>query len=363
MHSDQNSDNLLFATGKASYVTDEPQVSDSDDQECAHQPLLLLTFKLVLVGVIGASIALLSIANNLILLYTFLSSKRRPERNLTYLTCLSFCDLLISIFYMTIMSVQVYAEFFEYFPLFAAWHDCLPILFTLSNVTSATGSFLLVAATIERYLQTMKSARSIALCQKMREHRHFGVFLAVMIGIIFRGSIFFEIETYRLPHCTGLSSMGVVLSQIASNPYYDSIWRFWIRRIVTIFLPFFVLAYCNSAILYSVQSDEAKDQRVKTLMLFLAKGTPRKYVQRPFRASIQKSPRVRSATRMLIAVVSCYLIANLLDVILATWEYIDGESLAEMSAFYTVATDISSLLSVLNKKLYNDTVLELFYGQ
>lgn len=50
--------------------------------------------------------------------------------------------------------------------------------------------------------------------------------------------------------------MGVELSELSKNAYFDSIWRFWTRRFVTIFLPFFILAYCNTSIVYSVQKEE-----------------------------------------------------------------------------------------------------------
>lgn len=62
----------------------------------------------------------------------------------------------------------------------------------------------------------------------------------------------------------------------------------------------------------------------------------------------RKSRRVRAATRMLILVVTCYLLANILDVFIATWEYIDRNSLAACPGFYTIVTDISSLLSVVS---------------
>lgn len=50
---------------------------------------------------------------------------------------------------------------------------------------------------------------------------------------------------------------------------------------------------------------------------------------------------------MLIVVVTCYLLANVLDVIIAAWEYIDAVSLTQRYAeFYAIAADISSLLTV-----------------
>lgn len=54
---------------------------------------------------------------------------------------------------------------------------------------------------------------------------------------------------------------------------------------------------------------------------------------------------------MLIIVVTCYLVANVLDVSLAIWEYCDAASLAQMGNLYTVTTDVSSLLSVFSSSL------------
>lgn len=61
--------------------------------------------------------------------------------------------------------------------------------------------------------------------------------------------------------------------------------------------------------------------------------------------------RLKTATRMLIMVVTCYLCANIIDVFIAAWEHIDGESLMQFGEFYTLATDVASLLSVLAASL------------
>lgn len=54
---------------------------------------------------------------------------------------------------------------------------------------------------------------------------------------------------------------------------------------------------------------------------------------------------------MLIIVVSCYLCANIIDVIIAFLEYTVPEALAQYDGFYTIATDVSSLLSILSSAL------------
>lgn len=89
------------------------------------------------------------------------------------------------------MSIQVYAEYFEILSLYIKWHEYLNLTFTISNITLTTGSFLLVCATFERYLQTMRMGKLVRFVSR---HRTIGVLISFLGGIIFRGSIFFEIQ-------------------------------------------------------------------------------------------------------------------------------------------------------------------------
>ncbi|KAK0400212.1 hypothetical protein QR680_003406 [Steinernema hermaphroditum] len=307
-------------------------------QKCEPHLMMYLDFKLVFVGCIGTTLALLSFFENALLFYTFVTSPVLRTRNLIYLAGVSLCDIFISLSYIGIMSMQVYAEYFQYFPLFKLWHDWLQVAFTISHITLSSASFLLVAATFERYLQTIRYPNCEQLFEFVCKNRPLCLALAFLVAILFRGTVFFEIEIYHRPECTGLASMGVKLTELARHPLFDSLWRFWARRFFTIFLPFFILAYCNAAIVYSVQKSE-KDRMVKTLILYVTVGA---------NGHVGKiKSRVRAATRMLVMVVACYLCANILDVFVATWEYIDAESLAKQEGFYAIVTDVSSLLSIL----------------
>ncbi|KAK6747579.1 hypothetical protein RB195_000648 [Necator americanus] len=132
--------------------------------------------------------------------------------------------------------------------------------------------------------------------------------------------------------------MGLAVARIFTNPVHDAIWRFWIRKIVTVFLPFAVLAWFNAAIVFSVQKTD-RDQTVKALVLFTTVGS---------RAEITRlRSRLRAVTRMLVMVVCCYLASNIIDVVIAFWETIDITSLYAYRGFYTVTTDISSFLPIL----------------
>ncbi|VDK62779.1 unnamed protein product [Onchocerca ochengi] len=125
----------------------------NDEQECEEHPPLSLDSKMVLVGVIGTIIAVIGFLENTLVFYTFVSSRALRNKNLLYLTCLSACDIFICFSYIEIMSIQIYAEYFHYFPLFRLWHNYLRVAFAISHIAICTVSFLLMAAAFERYLQ------------------------------------------------------------------------------------------------------------------------------------------------------------------------------------------------------------------
>ncbi|EFP12853.1 hypothetical protein CRE_25985, partial [Caenorhabditis remanei] len=182
----------------------------------------------------------------------------------------------------------------------------------------------------------------------------------------FRGTVFFEIEVVTQPNCTGFSSMGLAVVPMFGESM-DVVWRFFVRKIVTVFLPFAgiilktsvfsfnfktsVLAYFNAAIVMNVRRTD-RDQTVKALVLFITVGT---------RGEVTRlRSRLRAVTRMLVMVVTGYLLANILDIIIAFWEVtvhfetpfvgffqtINIQSLQEQPSLYTVLSDISSFLPI-----------------
>ncbi|KAK6049788.1 hypothetical protein COOONC_12707, partial [Cooperia oncophora] len=278
---------------------------------------------------------------------------------------ISGCDIFISISYIAIMCVQVYTDYFESFALFYLWHRYLRAAFTVSHITLSSSSFLLMAATIERYLLSTSDRRAAELLGLLSRHRATVVLLCFITGCIFRGTVFFEVAVVYNPRCTGFSSLGLASSRLFSNPLYDAIWKFWIRKIVTVFLPFTALAWFNTAIVLHVRRSD-KDQTVKALVLYITVGTRCKFFTKgsslihsestgsspgpfyDFRAEVTHlRSRLRAVTRMLVMVVCCYLAANIIDVVIAFWETIDIESLFANEGFYTVTTDISSFLPML----------------
>ncbi|KAF8376317.1 hypothetical protein PRIPAC_82746 [Pristionchus pacificus] len=267
-------------------------------------------------------------------------AKRRPrqKRRLTYLKWISLCDVFVSLSYIAIMCVQVYVDYFHSLFLFYMWHTYLVIAYTISHITFSSSSYLLMAATIERYLQTTANNRSTALFHCLRSHRAFVVLFCFLAGFVLRGTVFFEIEVQTTSACQGFASMWAAPASLTSYPLFDKIWKFWIRKLLTVILPFVVLAYFNVAIVMNVRKSD-RDQIVKTLILYVTVG--------PRGDSTRLSSRLRTVTRMLVIVVCTYLFSNVIDVIIAIMENLDWETLEGNPEIYTVASDISSFLPIL----------------
>ncbi|CAJ0959082.1 unnamed protein product, partial [Mesorhabditis belari] len=322
----------------------------SEETACSYEPQLLLEWKMWFVGMLGCTTALVSIMHNCILFYTFNSSKLLRRRNLTYLKWISLCDIFVSLSYIAIMCVQVYADYFKSLGLFILWHHYLVIAFTVSNITFSSSSFLLMAATIERYLQSTGNSKdeenpeeldnpvSTAVFYFLSNHRSLVVIMCFVLGAVFRGTVIFEIVIVYQPDCTGFETYYVTVSQLTEDPLFDMLWKFWVRKIFSVFLPFVVLAYFNAAIVMNVRKTD-RDQTVKTLILYVTVGSKGEVTR--------LRSRLRTVTRMLVMVVCTYLFSNILDVIIAFWENIDPVTLTAHKEFYTVTSDISSFLPIL----------------
>ncbi|VDM63968.1 unnamed protein product [Angiostrongylus costaricensis] len=296
--------------------------------------------------------------------------QRLQQRNLTYLMWISGCDILVSISYTAIMCVQVYTDYFDFFILFYLWHQYLRAAFTVSHITLSSSSFLLMAATIERYFQSTADYRHEKLFRILSRYRAMVVVLCFAASCLFRGTVFFEVVVVYNPRCQGFSSMGLAASRLFTNPVYDAVWKFWIRKIVTVFLPFtggkelhtvihrteyntsktealfdetfvfedHMLASFNTAIVLNVRRSH-RNRTVRALLLFTTIGNSVEVTR--------LKARLRAVTRMLVMVICTYLAANIIDVIIAFWETIDIDSLYAYERFYTVTTDISSFLPIL----------------
>uniref|UniRef100_A0AC35GR49 G-protein coupled receptors family 1 profile domain-containing protein n=1 Tax=Panagrolaimus sp. PS1159 TaxID=55785 RepID=A0AC35GR49_9BILA len=184
---------------------------------------------------------------------------------------------------------------------------------------------MIILATIERYLITVKSPN----LNYWRQHRG-GLALGMLgIALILRGTEIFEYTFARNGNCTELSEFEPVLTELIDDYVYGTLFRFYLRNIFTVFVPFFLLGYLNLNIVNTLR----KQHRSAAMFRF---------------GSSEHKLKIRSATRLLVLVVFSYLIANVLNVMITAWEYIDFKSTQTEVAFeiYEVLTDVISVLYV-----------------
>uniref|UniRef100_A0A915Q4H3 G-protein coupled receptors family 1 profile domain-containing protein n=1 Tax=Setaria digitata TaxID=48799 RepID=A0A915Q4H3_9BILA len=185
-------------------------------------------------------------------------------------------------------------------------------MITISHIAMTSSSFLILSATFERYCITVVPK----MMNCLNRYRDYIAALDIIIK--------------QNPNCAGtLAEYTLELSDVALNPVYNVLWRFWFRNIITILLPFFILAFLNAQIVTVLQRNQQSAQ-IDGLGKTQIKG------------------RVRAATRTLVFVVFTYLLSNILNVIITIWEYIDIESLTtQYTALYIFCTDLVSLLTTL----------------
>lgn len=203
----------------------------------------LITERFYLVAVLGTTVSLISIFENLFLLLLFAKSRRHRESGSFYLMLLALSDVFVSGTYILLMSVKVFYIytnsfslqwlwsvslhiwlsfnlfpfhlFITYFPLilsqpilvkyygdfkllfycsYATPNNCrmtyvVPML-TTSHIAITTGSFLIVFATVERYFITISHSMTNWLCSNRKAIALFAVF----IGVSTKGTMLLEIK-------------------------------------------------------------------------------------------------------------------------------------------------------------------------
>ncbi|KAF8353934.1 hypothetical protein PRIPAC_95557 [Pristionchus pacificus] len=182
---------------------------------------------------------------------------------------------------------------------------------TISHIAMTSGTFLIIAATMERYLITLQWAK-LSLVQN---HRRKIAIICIMIGVISKASIYFEYNIIHHPNCTGqMYEWEMKFHSFADdNTVYHIYWRLWYRNAVTIIAPFFVLLFLNIRIVtLQTNTDSARD-----------------------------------ATRTLICVITSYLISNFLNVILTFMENTEYKEtiLQNYPDAYAIIVDVVSLLT------------------
>ncbi|PAV85359.1 hypothetical protein WR25_12785 [Diploscapter pachys] len=282
--------------------------------------------RLVIVGVLGAAISIVSLVFNTFLFFVLLSNRRHRHSQFLYLIFLAFADIFISVAYLLLFPTLIYIDYFKWEWLAYAWFSYMRITITTSHLFISFSAFIIVAAAFERYLSIYKS--SVRFSQKKR-------LIVLLITFIFASiaklPVYFEQEVIRNHNCTGPYTYTAVPTELSETDPYKTAYKFWYRNVTTIFLPFIILFCLNIGIIVRL-----RQQQVGAKLFRFATSEHRQ--------------NIRSITLLLVSVTFSYLASNLLNVILYTWELIDKESLLDIEhrQYYTISTDLVSVFTVLS---------------
>lgn len=106
----------------------------------------------MLVGVVGAVIAFISVCFNTFLFVVLCRNPRHRHSHLVYLMFLSVADIFLSAAYILLFPVNLYMDYFASELLAAAWWSYMRIMITISHVFISTSAFLICAAAFERFV-------------------------------------------------------------------------------------------------------------------------------------------------------------------------------------------------------------------
>ncbi|GMT21304.1 hypothetical protein PFISCL1PPCAC_12601, partial [Pristionchus fissidentatus] len=304
-----------------------------EDYECFYESPPLTTARFWLVTVFGSAISFVSIVENLMLFFVFATRKAHRNNHNMYLLLLAFFDFFVSLAYILLMSVNVLSDYLLSPALVGLWFSYMVPMITISHIAMSSASFLIIAASFERYCLTT-SSRALRFAQRNRPKI---ALFAIGLGIISKGSIYFEFEITHHENCTGqMTEWQMRYHSFVFDTPYHTIWRFWYRNFVTIFAPFFILAFLNARIVATLSLTNSNGGVFAHLAGNLAMEQAR------------RKATARAATRTMVAVTCCYLISNIVNVILTIWEHVDKQTLfQDYLNFYAIAVDMVSLLTTL----------------
>ncbi|KAL3985242.1 7 transmembrane receptor (rhodopsin family) protein [Acanthocheilonema viteae] len=293
---------------------------------CTYYAADYLEERFWLVSVIGTTVATLSIIQNSFLFVILIAKKSHRQSYVLYFILLAFFDILVAGAYIPLMSISQLADYFMSPLLLQAWYTYMIPMITISHIAMTSSSFLILAATFERYCITVVPK----MMDCLNRYRDYIAAFDIIVGVMTKSSLALEFKIKQNAECAGkMAEYTLELSSIALNPTYNVLWRFWFRNIITILLPFFLLAFFNSQIVIVLQRNQHTVQTGKL-------------------GKMQTKGRVRTATRTLVFVVFTYLLSNILNVIITIWEYIDIDSLmTEYTGLYIIFTDLVSLFTTL----------------
>lgn len=308
--------------------------NDLNQTDCSYDPVELLTERFYLIGIFGSLLCLVGLCNS-ILLISSLSKVSTTTSHLVYIKWISVTDIIMLIAYISIFSVEVAIDYFETVPLLQFWAQYVIEVFTISRIAQLTSGYLMLMATIERYLSLVYIQRARVLCTQ--GSAKLVVVFTTLFAVVLRVWTLWEITTVKNPDCPGIQVITLSQSSLMENEFYREIYCFYVLNTLQVVMPFTLLLILNVNIIIHVKRSISNSSIIAICRLS--------------NRAAERRQALRSTTKTLTAVVTVYLVCNTLSLYLTVQEFINMDLLLRHRHFYQLARDLASLLSVLNATL------------
>ncbi|CAP23985.2 Protein CBG02551 [Caenorhabditis briggsae] len=292
-------------------------------------PKSTISFAMVIAGSI---ISIISISNNVLLFISLIRNNRCFKCYFHFILALCFFDIIISVCYMPVILVDSLKDWTKWIELARAWWPFFVYGLAMTHVCMTTACYILIAVAYERYLITVRSY----MLKQFQKRRSWWCFACLAIGVLTKGGMLMELDVFpnEDPTCKNtVMEYYVDVTEITKSNWYGSIYKFWFRNIVTVFLPFFLLLLINLGIVLELRSqmEHAFGNRSR----------------RRFSLRMQSRTNVRQATATMLFICVIYLISNVVNVFITAWEFVDLDSLTNrFLEEYMLSADLSSVLVV-----------------
>ncbi|VDK18473.1 unnamed protein product [Anisakis simplex] len=338
--------------------------------------------------VCGSIFSLVSILNNSVLAWSLVRKSRRASggtdgtradygnggnggagsSHLYYVLVLAILDLIVSLCYIPVIGVDYLKDRLQSMELARLWWAYFGYLLTITHVAMSASCFILVFVSIERYLLTVRNGARLTMA---RRNRRALCALALVLALLMKAPMVTELELRFEPACVGTVSEYVVdLSAKCATLWYGTVYRFWMRHLVTVVVPFILIICFNLMIVGAIKAQirserncarltgavQLRNERIVSSGFGRGYGSLLRLIWSVFDCALME--RVRSATWTMVLLCFTYVLSNAANVFVTFWEFIDYDTLIQQYfSFYMTCTDLASMLAVLTCMLRLPTYL------
>lgn len=157
---------------------------------CVYEQPPMTNFRFWLVTVFGTTVALTSILQNTFFFFVFSTRNHHRTTYNMYMMFLTLFDVFVSGAYILLMSMNVLTDYTQSPKLVNIWFFYMVPILTVSHCGITASSFLILAATYERYCLTLNS-KHVRFVQR---NRLYIVMFAIFFGLLSKGTICIEFK-------------------------------------------------------------------------------------------------------------------------------------------------------------------------